>query len=196
MLIRWEIKNGKNIPQDLLSAEVGFDSNDDYSHMLHKKFVVYGMTLYLDYIWFYICEDKNASNPFPIWHPAPIFSINDARLSKYWIYSVQDCKELNRNRHFWTFPDWAIDPFFYSRLLDNEVNEVEVFKKYKLLMDLEFPDPDISEKATALEDGWVMCPTCIDAWQPHSYSGMIVCPKCHHTMHNPYYIDFHSAGVI
>jgi uncharacterized paraquat-inducible protein A len=60
-------------------------------------------------------------------------------------------------------------------------------EKYKLLIELEFPNPEITEKASDIEDGWAMCPCCIDAWQPNQRDAMIICPKCECIMHSPYY---------
>jgi hypothetical protein len=54
-------------------------------------------------------------------------------------------------------------------------------------MDLEFPDPSISDKTQALDDEWLMCPFCIDAWQSDSKDGMVICPTCHRKLHNPRY---------
>jgi hypothetical protein len=56
-------------------------------------------------------------------------------------------------------------------------------------MDLEFPDPEVNLKAEKLEDNWLMCPICIDAWQTDSKAGMVMCPKCKNVMHNPITCD-------
>jgi hypothetical protein len=44
--------------------------------------------------------------------------------------------------------------------------------------DLQQPDPGIKEKAQELEDSWVMCPLCQEAWRDNSRYAMLLCPKC------------------
>lgn len=51
----------------------------------------------------------------------------------------------------------------------------------------EFGKPllDVKEKATCLEDNWIMCPLCQEAWETLSKYPMIRCPKCENLLHNP-----------
>ncbi|MBN9378089.1 MAG: hypothetical protein BGO14_01245 [Chlamydiales bacterium 38-26] len=184
------ISNSTNgLPQKLIEAE-NYKIDSEFYVKVNKKYTVYGMSQASNNIWYGVSLYN--TDDYAVWYPSQLFSIIDSRVSKYWTFSIKEFPLFKRV--IWAFPEWADEMSYYDKLVDGEEEEVEIFKKYKLLMDLEFPDPDVSEKATALEDGWVMCPICIDAWQPHSYSGMIVCPKCNHTMHNPYYIDFHAIS--
>ena len=49
------------------------------------------------------------------------------------------------------------------------------------------PDPSISLSAIPLDDSWLMCPDCIDAWESTTKDSMVDCPKCHKYFHNPRY---------
>ena len=178
MKIKCIINNIKNLP--ILAS--GY-SNDEIVD-IDKIYVVYAMTTVNNCIWYCIVDENFHDSPRR--HLGPLFTLEDKRYSRYWKHAFIK-NYLYINDDTWTFPEWIADEFFILKLIDGEKKEVEIFKKYKLLMDLEFPDPDVSEKATALEDGWVMCPTCIDAWQPNPLDGMTVCPICHQTMHNPFY---------
>ncbi|MDR3624750.1 MAG: hypothetical protein P4L16_06390 [Chlamydiales bacterium] len=46
--------------------------------------------------------------------------------------------------------------------------------------------PEIEEIAQdLLEDNWLMCPLCQEAWQDYSKYAMVYCPKCNNKLHNP-----------
>ena len=51
--------------------------------------------------------------------------------------------------------------------------------------ELNNPDPSINKSATILDETWLMCPNCIDAWECASKDAMVICPKCNQVLHNP-----------
>ena len=96
----------------------------------------------------------------------------------------------DKNTPFFSFPEWANKRYFYDSLTDCEDKEIEIFAKYRKLMDEEFPDNNILERAQIGDDAWLMCPNCIDAWEePSQIKPMVICPMCKKMMHNPRYID-------
>ena len=194
MLIKCISKYGKDLPAELINSQTGFTKNTEFDLEVNQQFKVYALVFYSGYVWYCICPMP--SDKIPFWYPSPLFVTLDNRMSRYWVYSTNTDEYATPIRGLITFPEWANDPSYYDYLVDREKIEVEIFKKYKLLMDIEFPDPEVTEKATALEDGWAMCPTCIDAWQPNPLDGMTVCPICNQTMHNPYYRDFFTTHQV
>lgn len=46
-------------------------------------------------------------------------------------------------------------------------------------------DPMIEEAAIVVENNWLICPKCLDAWISDSLTPMVICPKCEHALHNP-----------
>lgn len=46
-------------------------------------------------------------------------------------------------------------------------------------------DPSIEKSATILNEAWLMCPNCIDAWESTSNNAMVICPNCNQVLHNP-----------
>ena len=181
----------KSLPQELINLK-NYNINKEFNVTINEKYTIYAMGLASNNIWYAISLYDTQGHT--IWYPSQLFSIIDSRLSKYWIFSIKEFPLFERV--IWAFPEWADEMSYYDKLVDGEEEEVEIFKKYKLLMDIEFPDPEVTEKATALEDGWAMCPTCIDAWQPNPLDGMTVCPICNQTMHNPYYRDFFTTHQV
>ena len=63
----------------------------------------------------------------------------------------------------------------------------EIFEIYHPLIICEFPHPHITLAAEALDDTWLYCPSCIDAWESTSKDGMVMCPLCQNWLHNPRY---------
>ena len=49
------------------------------------------------------------------------------------------------------------------------------------------PDLSIVKSAVQLDNIWLMCPDCIDAWEATTKDAMVICPKCNKAFHNPRY---------
>lgn len=147
-----------------------------------KEYNVYGMIVNEE-VRYYICETRQAL--FPVSRPASLFKILDNHLSRYWIFGfIEGFKKYP----VWIFSEWINEPYFQDSLTDLAEREVQIFKSYKELMDLEFPDSFISEMAQLGDDEWLICTTCIDAWQHSSVKDALVrCPKCRKILNNPRY---------
>lgn len=46
-------------------------------------------------------------------------------------------------------------------------------------------DSDIKFTAEKLDEKWIMCPNCNEAWEPILKDVMVFCPKCDIILHNP-----------
>lgn len=156
MIIKCISNKAESLPSDLL-----FSKNSKFHLVVDKYYIVYAIMLYKGYSWYAICDQTYRYYPF--FHPSPLFSISNGQLSRYWIDSYS--REENSSRNIFAYAEWVNDPYYYDSLTDADEKEVKIFKHYKSLMDLEFPDPSIpdSDKVTSLDDGWLLCPFCIDA---------------------------------
>jgi hypothetical protein len=188
MFIKCISKTGKPLPQALLNERSGFARETEFDLIESKEYVVYAMTIEMGYIWYYICDESYGY--FPIWQPSPLFQVISGKMSRYWIFAFYPETERYRSQISWAYPEWANNPYqYYDRLSDGEEEEVKIFKKYKALMDVEFPIPSNTCVAEALDETWLMCPYCIDAWESISKEGMVICPKCKTMMHNPRFVS-------
>ena len=184
------IGNSKDlIPVDLLT---NYLIDDFFSIEKEKEYIVYAVWNYLGYIWYCIC-DKNYTF-YPFWTPSMLFKITDNRLSRYWIFELRDAyqNENIKKVPLLAFPEWANGENFYEDLVDGYSNDSNaiIFKKYKELMDLEFPDSSISEVAQIGDVEWLICPKCIDAWESRNdRDALVKCPKCQIIFNNPRYSD-------
>ncbi|MFA5250396.1 MAG: hypothetical protein WC371_03180 [Parachlamydiales bacterium] len=55
----------------------------------------------------------------------------------------------------------------------------------EILDDFKKSDPLIKEKAEIIDQEWLLCPVCHDAWLSNSLDAMVVCTNCQKIMHNP-----------
>lgn len=154
---------------------------------LEKTHIVYGITVNYQKPWYYICDKVNKN--YPRWYPGNLFEVTDPRLSKYWVYSYKRLSNFTDADPIITFPEWANNhPDFYDKLSDDEDEELEIFTKYKKLMDVEFPDPSIIISAEIIDDNWLFCPLCIDGWESSdNLDALVICPKCKNILNNPRY---------
>lgn len=152
-----------------------------------KEYIVYALRIYLGYIWYCISDEIDMF--YPCWNPSTLFEISDNRLSRYWIFSTEN-EEDQKKSPFFSFPEWANDPYFYGELIEGNSGDANavIFRKYKELMDLEFPDASISEIAQIGDDEWLICPSCIDGWKTREDRDALVrCPVCRTVYNNPRY---------
>ena len=168
-------------------------SNRDYSSFNEesyikerKEYTTYALSVFEGSIWYCICDEMYTF--YPRWYSSIFFKITDNRLSRFWIGGYR--KENDKILPFLTFPEWVRNPYFYGELIENNSNDPNaiIFRKYKELMDLEFPDSSISETAQIGDGEWLICPKCIDAWQSKSdRDALVKCPKCQTIYNNPRY---------
>lgn len=99
----------------------------------NREYCIYGIVFRDDSPWYYLCLDDDIS-PSP--YPAELFDVSDERLSLYWKLSTVDQGE-GETLSSLVFDEWAKDPSFYERLIDDDPEAVELFEKYRQLMDQE-----------------------------------------------------------
>jgi hypothetical protein len=160
-----------------------FGDNLNANLILNESYLVYALKEDCGYIWFCLLEKENSR---PRWYPEHFFSVEDQHLSKYWIFNFYlDWQKIKSP--LLAFPEWANDIDFYAGLFDDNEEAWEILKKYLKLMDLEFPNPNITETAQIGDDQWLICPLCIDAWENQTIDALVVCSKCKTTLNNPRY---------
>ena len=127
--------NGKSTREWLKKNVIRVDNDDhEISHYeIGMKYTVYGLVFWNNLPFFYIVE---GDNDYPTPKYAGFFEVTDSKYSKYWqvTHSVND---ENKVRTVIVFKEWAESEKFYENLLNDEDVELEIFAKYKELMDQE-----------------------------------------------------------
>ena len=148
------------------------------------EYTVYGMDISIKRgcLCYYICT--RVDHVFPMDQLACLFEVVDNRPSRYWILETH-------NSNFYlmlSFPEWSKEVYFVANLTDWEDREVGIFKRYRELMDFEFPDSSITEYAQVGDEKWLVCPKCIDAWEcDNDRDALVRCPLCETIYNNPRY---------
>lgn len=172
----------KDAPLETLANYASYSSSIPL--IINKEYVVYALSEYFQKIWYCICDE--AFTYHPSWIPQQFFKVVDPRISRYWVFSFKE--DLDKNRFIFGFPEWAFQSDFFDNLVDGEQQEGSIFKSYKELMDLEFPDSSITVFAQIGDNEWLICPICLDAWQfGGKRDALVKCPKCSRISNNPRY---------
>jgi len=129
--------SASNLPMELMKSELGIGSDRQFSLIVGKQYVVYGFTIFLGHVWFYICDEDYTY--YPIWNPSVLFKIVDPRLSTYWEFGFY--KLPGGQTPIIAFKEWTENPFFYDKLTDGDASMVGIFKHYRVLLDSEFKTP-------------------------------------------------------
>lgn len=155
-----------------------------YNLKMGQEYIVYAMAIYDGSVWYAIREYEEYCTAY--FRPSSLFAVIDNRISRYWVFAQDKVNDKVYSR--WAFPEWAEDLFYVSNLVEGSKRENTLLSEYMELMDLEFPDPEISEIAQIGDDEWLICPTCMDAWvSPSGGDALVICPKCQRKMKNPRY---------
>ncbi len=157
--------------------------------VLGKEYLVYGI-LYYEMDYNYLIFDENRS---PFWYLSNLFEIIENHLSALWYF--RHFENSNTFRTIFGYNELVNNEYHNDDLMkENKDNLIEkeeraltIFYKRKKEMDMEFPDFSNKEQATLIDQNWLMCPKCVDAWGSNSIFAMVECPKCKNIMHNPRY---------
>jgi hypothetical protein len=173
--------SGKDLQEQTLA--LGYSKNCEMNLEINKNYNVYGM-YYIKQVIYYLIFDGET----PDWYPSELFTIIDNRISYMWYFKKYDPIDPGLIEAFWGYYELIIIDNHYSDLVDREYKAMSIFRKRKEQMDMEFPDASITEVAQLGDETWLICPTCIEAWEFTSCrDGMVRCPKCKNVMHNPRY---------
>lgn len=99
-----------------------------------KEYTVYGVVFWDNSPWYYICVEEYDEYPKPF--AAEFFNVSDDRLSSHWKLSaiVQEEREVLSSL---VFEEWAKDPSFYERLIEDDSEASALFNNYRQLMNQE-----------------------------------------------------------
>ena len=138
---------------------------------------------------YFIADDNYGTLWYPLSYPSCFFDIIDGRISSCWNLGFQrsSSKSKTGREALISFKEWVVGETFFEDLVDGSAREVGLFKQYKAFMDMEFPSPCIADRAELIEDKWVLCPNCCEAWMSDVTLGMVECPQCSSVLLNPRY---------
>jgi hypothetical protein len=135
--------------------------------------------LYLEQpIEFMIQVDSLPAAPYSI--SSDDVDIVDNRLSRFWVFgnAVQATKVSNARPAILAFPEWVNDVGFFQKIVEGEGGAGDIWREYKEKMELEFASSDLVKTAILLDNGWLQCVNCSNAWTPDLNGEVVSCPSC------------------
>src|SRR5689334_4820407 len=118
------------LPEQYLSPRAGLTSAKVFQALTPgKEYIVYAIGWRKGGLQFYVSDDDNLS--YPHGYPAPLFRITDNSLSSQ--FRLVHWPDHEDYEVLISFPEWVNDPYFYDRLTDGSIQEVQVFARYKRL---------------------------------------------------------------
>ncbi|MCQ9635296.1 hypothetical protein MP477_10055 [Chryseobacterium sp. WG23] len=162
----------------------------DFPLIQGKNYTVYAIE-YTDErkINFFLLDE--GGNIYPSNYPSEFFEISDPRMSKYWertndnqLYPIQNPIYPN----IITFKEWKINKYFEEDMFKGINGANDIFQSYKKLIDNEYPDESL-DSAIIMEENWILCPICNNAFENLSREGIISCANCKARLNNPCWID-------
>jgi hypothetical protein len=153
--------------------------------ILNKIYICYAIVFDVLTKWYFVLDESGVT--YPTSYSSFLFEDIDRSVSRYWVVGEHyDFK--GRKSPIVAFNEWACDRFFHGNMFSGDKNATSLFNRYKKLMDVEFPRPDITEKAVALgEPNWVFDNESEDSWQTNTTDALTVVPKTKKMLINPYY---------
>jgi hypothetical protein len=130
-----EIKGKKHL-QKFNSVLESRDQIDSWINF-DKEYTVYAISIYKEGPHYHISQE---GVEYPWSFPAILFKITDQRVSKYWECALTFVSD--ESQMFISFNEMVNDSMFYEELIDGCKDRMEVFAKYRDLMDKEFMTED------------------------------------------------------
>jgi hypothetical protein len=125
MLIRCVSDSGASLPPECIDERRNLTAETVFPLTPGREYVVYGVTQYLDHIWYYVFDDDNL--PYPVWKPAALFEVADPRVPEGWCFVHRRLGD--KYTFLLSFREWAEDHYFYERLVDGDSATVEIFTR-------------------------------------------------------------------
>ena len=118
-----------------LRKHIHLDDDAELHLSVSRVYNVYGIVFWDGCPWYYICEDDSDIYPRP--KSANFFEVIDDRLPACWVLEYRHDLEGKCHSSL-VFKEWANNELFYEKLIEEEPFEVEIFMKYRKLIDNEF----------------------------------------------------------
>jgi hypothetical protein len=175
MILTCLSNQGAVLPDRNIDVQAGFTRETHFPITIGREYVVYAMTIRGHDVWYYILDDRNL--PYPVWHPAPLFSVVDGKVPSSWRYiytsSADDFLAV------WAFPEWAQDPGrYYDQLSDRDEEALAIFSRRRQEIDVESTKDLDVVPGVVLGAGWIQCPRCTEAFKNGSEATLTRCPTC------------------
>ena len=122
----------KNIEESIYNDIFGFDSDSILPIEVGQQSIVYAIATINKNLWYLV--DVYGLR-YPMFYPRQCFKIIDSKLSKYW--KIKETLDFYNNDTVGViigFEEFINNDLFYSELLEDNENIIEIFNNYKVKM--------------------------------------------------------------
>lgn len=124
--------------------------------------------------------------------PSKMYRVVDDRISRHWHFAADYPGGLGEEggAFYWGYVEFARRNEHREQLFELDPSALRIFEAAKEILTLEYQIPSIVERATELDNGWIMCALCRDGWKPVvSSDEMLRCPSCKGLQRRPQFTD-------
>ena len=116
------------LPESLRSNRTGYRDSETLPLKIGKVYPLYAVTKYQGFFWYFVKDE--AIDRYPVWYPSALFEVFDRQIPEDWAFN--EAFTEGRSAHpLLGIKEWIVSPLFYDRLTDGEIEESEVFGRYK-----------------------------------------------------------------
>ncbi|MEZ0579131.1 hypothetical protein [Nocardioides sp. MH1] len=126
MIVRCIANTGASLPAANIDTRRGYDRATEFPLTIGDSYAVFAFTIFLGTGWYYVIDDDRLD--WPTWMPASLFDVVDGSIPAGWKLGYVRLS-ADDQRPIVSFPEWADDPAFYERLVDQDPVAVQVFDR-------------------------------------------------------------------
>jgi len=179
MLVECKINRIEEVHCQWLDENSGsYFSNMESRITIGKKYVVHGIQ-FSESPLIFIYEEKDERIPFAF--PLSCFEVVDTRLSRHFdLGSITEYQMISpKVVPFVSFKEWAGNPNLWLELVEGDYEDL--FFDYRNKLEMEFHNPEMTisnESVIAIEERWVLCPSCNSSWEIDLRDELTICSSC------------------
>lgn len=122
--------SGASLPESCLDERRGIARDTEFPLTVGAVYVVHAITVWNGHCWYYVFDDNRLR--YPVWQLAPLFEISEPSLPRDWIFGYVRIEPGDEGFPLISFPEWALDHFYYERLVDGDATAVATFDARRL----------------------------------------------------------------
>ena len=130
MIVRCLFNEGSSLPESCLDPAAGITSGVVFPLTVGSFYVVHAITVFRGHTWYYVLDDNEL--PYPVWKLAELFDVSDGSLPSWWVTAYVRVGLGVEGYPVLSFPEWALDRFFYERLVDGDPTACSVFESRRI----------------------------------------------------------------
>ncbi len=111
-----------------LDARRGYTASTALPLSVDTRYDVFAISSFLGGFWYYVLDEDQ--HRYPVWYPAPVFDIVSEKVPEGWVLAHHRSKNGGVTSIL-SFPEWALDPHFYEKLVDDDPEAVAAFAQVR-----------------------------------------------------------------